>query len=72
MTNWTVADIPSQKGNLAVITGVTGGLGYETSLALAQAGAEVILTGRNAHKGWASTAGRIRTLRRFGMPGRGV
>ena len=51
MTNWTVADIPSQSGKLAVITGATGGLGYETSLALARAGAEVILAGRNADKG---------------------
>jgi NAD(P)-dependent dehydrogenase (short-subunit alcohol dehydrogenase family) len=51
MTKWTVADIPSQQGKLAVITGATGGLGYETSLALAQAGAEVILAGRNEDKG---------------------
>lgn len=51
MKSWTVADIPAQAGKLAVITGATGGLGYETALALAGAGAEVILTGRNAEKG---------------------
>jgi NAD(P)-dependent dehydrogenase (short-subunit alcohol dehydrogenase family) len=51
MTNWTVADVPSQKGKPAVVTGATGGLGYETSLALAWAGAEVVLAGRNADKG---------------------
>lgn len=51
MTNWTIKDIPSQSGKLAVITGATGGLGYETALALAGAGAEVILAGRNANKG---------------------
>ena len=51
MTNWTSKDIPSQSGKLAVITGATGGLGYETALALAGAGAEVILAGRNASKG---------------------
>ena len=51
MTNWTIADIPPQSGKLAVVTGSTGGLGFETSLALAQAGAEVVLTGRNDAKG---------------------
>ena len=50
MSAWTIADIPSQAGKLAVITG-TGGLGYETALALAGAGAEVVLAGRNPAKG---------------------
>ena len=45
------ADIPSQFGRSAVVTGATGGLGYETALALAKAGAEVILTGRDDRKG---------------------
>jgi NAD(P)-dependent dehydrogenase (short-subunit alcohol dehydrogenase family) len=45
------AEIPSQLGRLAVITGATGGLGYETALALAKAGAEVVLTGRDDRKG---------------------
>ena len=49
--NWTVADIPAQAGKLAVVTGATGGLGYETALELARAGAEVVLAGRNASKG---------------------
>jgi NAD(P)-dependent dehydrogenase (short-subunit alcohol dehydrogenase family) len=52
ITKWTLAEIPLKKGRLAVIAGATGGLGYETSLALAQAGAEVILAGRNEDKGW--------------------
>jgi NAD(P)-dependent dehydrogenase (short-subunit alcohol dehydrogenase family) len=43
--------IPSQSGRLAVVTGATGGLGYETALALAAAGAEVVLAGRNDSKG---------------------
>jgi NAD(P)-dependent dehydrogenase (short-subunit alcohol dehydrogenase family) len=51
MTTWTTKDIPSQRGRVAVITGATGGLGYQTALALAGAGAEVILTGRNPDKG---------------------
>ena len=44
-------EIPSQLGRTAVVTGATGGLGYETALALARAGAEVILTGRDDRKG---------------------
>jgi NAD(P)-dependent dehydrogenase (short-subunit alcohol dehydrogenase family) len=51
---WTTHDIPPQQGRLAVITGATGGLGYETALALAGAGGEVVLTGRNAAKGEAA------------------
>jgi NAD(P)-dependent dehydrogenase (short-subunit alcohol dehydrogenase family) len=47
----TQAEIPSQLGKTAVVTGATGGLGYETALALAKAGAEVILTGRDDKKG---------------------
>ncbi len=51
MTDWTIANIPSQAGKLAVVTGATGGLGYQTAMRLAQAGAEVVLTGRNEAKG---------------------
>ncbi|KJC58003.1 short-chain dehydrogenase [Bradyrhizobium sp. LTSPM299] len=51
MTDWTIADIPSQDSKTAVITGATGGLGFETALALAGAGATVVLTGRNDAKG---------------------
>src|SRR3984893_6883117 len=47
----TQAEIPSQLGKMAVVTGATGGLGYETALALAKAGAEVILTGRDDRQG---------------------
>ncbi len=69
--NWSNTDIPSQAGKLAVVTGATGGLGYETALGLAQAGAEVILAGRNEAKG-ADAVRRILTVApgakvRFGM-----
>ena len=56
MDPWTTNNIPSQRGKRAVITGATGGLGYETALALALAGAAVVLTGRNADKGKAALA----------------
>jgi NAD(P)-dependent dehydrogenase (short-subunit alcohol dehydrogenase family) len=51
MTDWSTADIPPLNGRAAVITGATGGLGFETALALAGAGAAVVLTGRNDVKG---------------------
>ena len=51
MTDWNAADIPPLNGRTAVITGATGGLGYETALALAGAGAKVVVTGRNEAKG---------------------
>ena len=47
---WNRSDIPPQQDRLAVITGV-GGLGFETGLALARAGADVVLAGRNPEKG---------------------
>jgi NAD(P)-dependent dehydrogenase (short-subunit alcohol dehydrogenase family) len=51
--HWTTAEMPSQTGRSVVVTG-TGGLGYECALALARAGATVILAGRNPAKGEAS------------------
>lgn len=58
MKPWSQTDIPSQNGKLAVITG-TGGIGFETALQLARAGAQVIVAGRNAQKG-ADAVTRIR------------
>lgn len=56
--NWMASDMPSQRDRSAVVTG-TGGLGFETALALARAGGEVIVAGRNANKG-AEAVARIR------------
>jgi NAD(P)-dependent dehydrogenase (short-subunit alcohol dehydrogenase family) len=61
VSDWSVRNIPSQQGRRVLITGATGGLGYETALALAGAGADVLLTGRNPAKGQAALD-RIRTV----------
>lgn len=50
MKKWTASDVPDQDGRSAIVTG-TGGLGLEDSLALAKAGGEVIIAGRNPAKG---------------------
>ena len=50
MAGSTQAEIRSQPGRTAVITGATGGLGYKAALALAKAGSGVILTGRDDRK----------------------
>ncbi len=53
---FTVADIPPQEGKLAIVTGANSGLGYDTALELARAGAEVILAARNEAKGLTAAA----------------
>jgi NAD(P)-dependent dehydrogenase (short-subunit alcohol dehydrogenase family) len=55
-TQWTIDDIPNQRGNVALITGGNSGIGYEAARALAGKGAHVILTVRNAVKGQAAAA----------------
>jgi NAD(P)-dependent dehydrogenase (short-subunit alcohol dehydrogenase family) len=54
LANWTTDDIPNLSGKCAIVTGATGGLGLETAMVLAGAGAEVILAGRNPTKGSAA------------------
>jgi NAD(P)-dependent dehydrogenase (short-subunit alcohol dehydrogenase family) len=54
MSRWTVADIPPQTGKTAIVTGANSGLGFETALALARAGATVVMASRSESKGHAA------------------
>jgi NAD(P)-dependent dehydrogenase (short-subunit alcohol dehydrogenase family) len=56
---WTVADIPSQAGRRALITGANSGIGFFAALELARRGAHVLLACRDAAKGESALA-RIR------------
>ena len=47
---WTIDDIPDQTGRTAVVTGANGGLGLESTRALAGAGAHVVMAARNQEK----------------------
>ncbi|MBB3290472.1 MULTISPECIES: oxidoreductase [Rhizobium] len=47
---WTLNDMPSQKSRTILITG-TGGLAFEDAVAMAEAGGDVIIAGRNPTKG---------------------
>jgi len=48
---WTEKNIPDQKGRLAVVTGSSSGIGYETAKILALKNAKVIIAVRNINKG---------------------
>ncbi|MET7247220.1 oxidoreductase [Methylobacterium sp. EM32] len=47
---WTPALIPPQAGRRAIVTGATSGIGYEAALALAGAGAEIVIAARDRAK----------------------
>jgi NAD(P)-dependent dehydrogenase (short-subunit alcohol dehydrogenase family) len=55
------AIIPPEVGKLAVVTASTNGIGFDIALALAQAGADVVVTGRNSSDGHEALA-RIRPV----------
>jgi NAD(P)-dependent dehydrogenase (short-subunit alcohol dehydrogenase family) len=57
---WTLADAPALTGRTAIVTGATGGLGFEVALGLAARGATTILAGRDEGKG-ARAVAAIRT-----------
>ena len=52
--SWTTADIPDQTGRVALVTGANGGLGLESALALAGAGAHVVMAARDQAKAGAA------------------
>jgi NAD(P)-dependent dehydrogenase (short-subunit alcohol dehydrogenase family) len=53
---WTVRDIPPQAGKLAIVTGANSGIGYDTALELARAGAAVVVASRSEAKGSAAVS----------------
>ena len=59
MSHWTAADIPSQDGRLAIVTGANSGLGFHVALELGRAGAHVILACRDEGRG-TDALGRMR------------
>ena len=50
-TGWTLDHIPAQEGRIALVTGASSGLGFNTTRALAMKGARVIMACRNLEKG---------------------
>lgn len=61
---WNKKDIPDLSGRTAVITGANSGLGYETTKALAAAGARVIMACRTLSKAKGSQAKLLEQLER--------
>jgi NAD(P)-dependent dehydrogenase (short-subunit alcohol dehydrogenase family) len=59
---WTESDIPDLSGRTAVVTGANGGLGLQSALALAGAGAHVVLAARDPAK---TTTAVARIVQRY-------
>ena len=65
--DWSMTDRPDHSGRVAVVAGANSGIGYDVALALATAGAEVVLACRNVGKAESALAS-IRAL----VPSAGV
>lgn len=50
MNNWTIDQMPDLTGRVAIVTGGNIGLGYESVVALAKKGADVVMASRNLDK----------------------
>jgi NAD(P)-dependent dehydrogenase (short-subunit alcohol dehydrogenase family) len=59
-TKWNLAQVPSQPGRVAVVTGANNGLGFETALELARKDMTVILACRNVPKADAAKARMVK------------
>jgi NAD(P)-dependent dehydrogenase (short-subunit alcohol dehydrogenase family) len=48
---WTIEQVPSERGKVAIVTGANSGIGYQTTLGLVEKDVEVIMACRNRQKG---------------------
>jgi NAD(P)-dependent dehydrogenase (short-subunit alcohol dehydrogenase family) len=53
---WTAADVPDLSGRVAVVTGANAGVGWESSVVLAAAGAHVVMATRDPDRAEAARA----------------
>ncbi len=59
MADWTEADVPDQRGRVALVTGANSGIGWDAARVLASRGARVLLACRSPERG----ADALRSLR---------
>ena len=50
MPQWTANDMPDQRRRTVIVTGANNGLGFETTIALAEKGAQLIMACRSMSK----------------------
>lgn len=62
--DWTVPDIPSLAGKVALVTGANSGIGLEACRELARRGATVVLACRSVDRGRAAGAPVVLTIDR--------
>ena len=60
MSKWSIDDVASQRGKIAVVTGANSGIGYEVTLGLVKKNVEVIMACRNMQKAEEARANILR------------